>query len=71
MTEECIDIRWYRSPWGIVILVVWAVAFGANLALGQAPFRTVTTGLLLFSHLTLVLIGLHRDKKARDTPVPH
>ena len=57
--------RWCRSPWGIVILVVFAISFGGLLALGGDIFLTVSTGVTLFCYLALILLGMRQEKKAK------
>ena len=56
---------WYRSPWGLVILVVLAVAFGGHIALGGNPLMIVGTGLMLFAHLTLAIMSWRAEKISR------
>jgi uncharacterized membrane protein len=52
-----------------VILAVLGIAFGGHLALGGHPLMTVTTGMMLFSHLALALLSLRAEKKARGTTI--
>jgi len=59
--------KWCRSPFGIVILVVLAIAFGGHLALQGNVMMTIATGTMLFSHLALILLGLYQEKKKKGT----
>lgn len=63
-------VEWCRSPWGLVILVVLAIAFGGHVticATGSGNlFMTISTGVMLFSHLALILIGLRKKDKDID-----
>ena len=56
--------EWCRSPWGLVVLVILAVAFGGHLAFGRHVILTISTGVMLFAHLTLALISLRRSRES-------
>ena len=55
---------WCRSPWGLVVLVVLAIAFGGLIAVAGSILALVGTGLMLFAHLTLAIMSWHQHRKA-------
>ena len=56
--------RWRQRPWAIVLLILLAVAFGAQVVLAGLTFLTVSVGTLLFSWVALLMMSLGRRAPA-------
>ena len=57
---------WRKRPWAIVLLVLLAVAFGAQAAIVGLTFLTLSTCVLLMSWVSLLVMSL-----PNRTPTDH
>jgi hypothetical protein len=51
---------WRQRPWAIVLLILLAVSFGGELALGASPVGLIGCGLMLFGWTAHLIIDLRR-----------
>jgi hypothetical protein len=51
---------WRQRPWAIVLLILLAMGFGAQVALVGLAFLTVATGVMLASWVALLLMSLRK-----------
>jgi hypothetical protein len=49
---------WRMRPWAIVLLILTAIAFGAQVVMVGLAFLTVSTGVLLASWVALLIMNL-------------
>jgi hypothetical protein len=61
MSDNHLDREaWRLRPWAIVLLILLAVAFGAQVAIVGLAFLTVSTGVMLACWVALLLMGLRK-----------
>jgi hypothetical protein len=51
---------WRLRPWAIVLLILMAIAFGAQLVMVGLAVLTVSTGVMLSCWVALLVIGLRK-----------
>jgi hypothetical protein len=65
MSDNHLDHEaWRQRPWAIVLLILLAFAFGAQVAMIGLAFLTVSTGVMLVSWVALLLMGLAKRPPA-------
>jgi hypothetical protein len=61
MSDNQLDREaWRQRPWAIILLILLAIAFGAQVALVGLALLTIATGVLLVSWVALLVMGLRK-----------
>jgi FtsH-binding integral membrane protein len=54
---------WRHHPWTIVLLIILAICFGIELALGATPLALIGTGLMLLGWTGQLVMDLRRARQ--------
>jgi hypothetical protein len=54
---------WRQRPWAIALLILLAIAFGIQIVLASFALLTISTGVMLFCWVALLITSLRKRKQ--------